>query len=213
MSYAAFTFNAESASNADKEGGRIQKTGKYIGKIKFIEFFTAKSGSQGLEIFFKSDSNEETSLQVYTHKADGTPIDFQCNKINAMMACLKTKSLTPEVVTIDKYDFDLKKEVPKQTTIAKEVKDKDIGFLLQAEEYLNSNHEVKTKMTLFSSFEASTGFMAKEILERKTTPEALEKKYARLMQIGDKKLTESQSSGGGYGGVPQVIDQDDDLPF
>lgn len=56
-----------------------------------------------------------------------------------------------------------------------------IGFLLQRENYQNDNGEWKHQMNFFSCFHAQSELMAKEIIERKTTPEALPKSLASLM--------------------------------
>ena len=210
MNYQTFNIDVESAKKADREGGRISQTGKYIGVIDRFEFITARSGTQGVEIFFKDENNLEASMILYTFKSDGTPI-FGRDKVNALMACAGVRTLTPTEKSIEKYDFDAGAKIWQPAVVAPELEGKQIGVLIQMEEYLNGNGELKTKPTLVSTFQASTGLMAKEILDRKTQPEQLAKAYDRLMKMGDKKLQgqPAQQQNTSY----KNDDLDSDLPF
>lgn len=221
MNFQSFNLDTASAKKADSEGSRISQTGKYVGKIIRFEFVQSKKGTQGVEIFFEDDDKNEANMTLWTFSADGTPI-FGRDKVNALMACTLTKTLTPTEAQVEKYDYDLKAKIVQPVTMAPELVNKRVGFLIQMEEYINDAGEVKSKPTLVSSFQADTGLMAKEILDRKTSPEQLEKAYARLMKNGDKKVKqEQQSYGGGYGdnqSAPSgaggaTSDLDDDLPF
>lgn len=213
MSYAAYTFNSESAKKADSEGSRISTTGKYNGNLLRVEFVTSKKGTQGLEFEFSSDLKAETSFTIWTQAADGTPL-FGADKINAILACTRTRSLTPTEKQIDKYDFELKQKVKQLCVVAPELENKRIGLLLQAEEYVNSQGQTKVRMNFVSAFEDSTELMAKEICEQKTKPEMLIKAFERLMKNGDKKLQQqTQGYGGGHGQQNSPAYLDDDLPF
>lgn len=215
MNFQSFNLDVESAKKADKEGGRINRTDKFVGTISKFEFIQTAKGTQGFEIEFITDGKEEAKFSIYTTKADGTPI-FGRDKINAMMTCCAVKTLTPTKRQIEKYNFDSKGMEWSEGYTAPEIEGKEIGVLLQLEEYENQNGELKTRMNFVSCFQASTGLMAKEILERKTTPELLEKAYARLMKNGDKKLphSQAQTQGGGYGQTSSTATKDDDdLPF
>lgn len=218
MTYATFNFEADSAKKADSEGSRINRTDKYQGVIKKAEFVTSSKGTQGIEFEFVSDDKEETNFTIWTFKADGEPL-FGKDKVNAILACLKTRTMTPTEKMIEKYDFDLGQKVDKLCTVAPELENKRIGLLLQAEEYLNGNGQVKMRMNFVASFEDFSGFMAKEILEKKTKAEALPKAYERLMKQGDKKLqgeTGHSNASAGYNTTQNTRknnDLDDDLPF
>lgn len=218
MTYATFNFEADSAKKADNEGSRINRTDKYQGVIKKAEFVTSSKGTQGIEFEFVSDDKEETNFTIWTFKADGEPL-FGKDKVNAILACLKTRTMTPTEKMVEKYDFDLGQKVDKLCVVAHELENKRIGLLLQAEEYLNSNGQVKVRMNFVASFEDFSGFMAKEILEKKTKAEALPKAYERLMKQGDKKLQGNNNQSGastGYGSQQnsnQSNGVDDDLPF
>lgn len=211
----AFTLDVESAKKADQEGGRISQTGKYIGTIKRFEFIVSKGGTQGVEIFFEDDSKQEANLTLWTQKADGAPI-FGRDKVMALMTVTGTHTLTPQDTTAEKYDFDVGAKIQQPVTIAPEISNKRVGFLIQMEEYQKNDGTIGKKPTLVSSFRED-GFMAKEIIEKKTQPEQLSKAYERLMKNGDKKLQgQQQQSSGGYGNTQNTSNNnylDDDLPF
>ena len=220
--YQAFNLNTESAKQADA-GGRIESTGKYVGVIKSMEFVTAKSGAQGFEVNFESESKEYTTFTIWTVSKDGQPLSGT-HKVNALIACCGVRSLTPTEQALEKYDFDTKQKVKRLCIVAPEMGDKRVGLLLQRENYVNSNGQPRHQMNFFASFNAESELMAKEVLERKTTPELLPKALERLLAMGDatRQSNGAQPSGyaqpqnTGYGNQPkaaQPADLDDDLPF
>lgn len=213
MNFQAFNLDTESAKKADSEGGRISKTGKYVGTIVRAEFVQSKGGTYGIEVAFTTEDKLEATSTFWTFKADGTPI-FGRDKVNALMACASVKTLTPTETTIEKYNFEAGSKILQPATVAPELENKPIGLLIQMEEYLKNDGTIGKKPVIVSAFNPANNLMAKEILERKTTPEALENAYARLMKNGDKKLQgQAPAQGGGYGSVPNVIDDTDNLPF
>lgn len=214
--YQAFTLDTESAKQADA-GGRIESTGKYVGTIKTMEFVTAKSGAQGFEINFESDAKEYTTFTIWTLSKDGKPLSG-VHKINALLACASVRGLTPTDQELEKYDFEAGQRVKRICVVAPEMTDKKIGLLLQRENYINGNGQQRHQMNFFASFNPSSDLMAKEILEKKTTPELLEKTLSRLLTLGD--ATRNQSGiaqpSVGYGtqqNTSKNNDLDDDLPF
>lgn len=222
--------NADQAKKADQEGGRINRTDKYVGTIERLEFIVAKKGTQGVDVFFMSGGKEDARLTLWTNKADGTPI-FGLDKLHALMTVAQVRTLTPTDTQIEKYDRGVGAKILQPVTVAPEMAGKRVGLLIQMEEYRNDEGGISKKATYVSAFQADTGLMAKEILERKTKPEQLDKAYARLIKNGDKLLqgntnvTVNNSYGAapqgqlqGYGSKPTgaggaISDLDDDLPF
>lgn len=192
--YKQFGFNPESAKQADSSL-RIEEAGKYVGVIKHMEFITAKSGTTGFEIEFETDNKESASFSIWTEKKDGTPLGGG-HKINALLACVGARGLTPTNAQLEKYDFDAKERVMKNCIVAPEVAGKRIGFLLQRENYQNDSGEWKYQMNFFSCFNAQSELMAKEIIDRKTSPEALPKSLASLMS--NPITTRKPKNNGGY---------------
>lgn len=192
--YKQFGFNPESAKQADSSA-RIEEAGKYIGTIKHMEFITAKSGTTGFEIEFETDNKESASFSIWTEKSDGTSLGG-VHKINALLACVGARGLTPTNAQLEKYDFDKKERVMGNCVIAPEMTGKRIGLLLQRENYQNNSGDWKYQMNFFSCFHAQTELMAKEIIDRKTTPEALPKSLSSL--IANPVTTRKSKNNGGF---------------
>ncbi|MFR9677530.1 hypothetical protein [Acinetobacter sp. SEK570] len=234
MNYQQFNFNQDSAKQADA-GGRIEHTGKYIGIIKTMEFITARNtGTTGFEISFEADNKESATISIWTQKSDGTPLAGS-HKINALLACAGVRSLTPTDQDLEKYDYDTKQRVNQRCVVAPEMTGKRVGLLLQRENYTNGTGQARHRMNFFASFNAQSELMAKEIIDRKTSPEALPKVLDRLMQnpVVESKPNNNQNNGGyqnqnngygngfnqnsGFGEPPAYLDQqpgyDDGLPF
>ena len=222
--YQPFTLNTESAKQADA-GGRIESTGKYVGTIKSMEFVTSKNGAQGFEVNFETDSKEYTTFTIWTVSKDGQPLSGT-HKVNALLACCAVRSLTPTDQPLEKWDYEISQKVKKTCVVAPEMTGKRIGLLLQRENYLNGQGQQRHQMNFFAAFNAESELMAKEVLDRKTTPELLPKALERLLSMGDATRNQSNATqaggyarpqqGGGYGNqqkIAQAIDLDDNLPF
>lgn len=219
--YQPFTLNTESAKQADA-GGRIESTGKYVGTIKSMEFVTSKNGAQGFEVNFETDSKEYTTFTIWTVSKDGQPLSGT-HKVNALLTCCAVRSLTPTDQPLEKWDHEIRQKVKKTCVVAPEMTGKRIGLLLQRENYLNGQGQQRHQMNFFASFNAESELMAKEILERKTTPELLPKALSRLLATGEATRKTNgvqgggyaQSQSNGYGSQPTAkpADLDDDLPF
>jgi len=212
-SYNAYQLDPSSAKQADA-GGRIDQSGKYTGVLKSVEFVTAKSGAQGLEIHFESDHKEYTTFTVWSFGRDGQKL-MGLSKVNAMMTCAKVRALTPVERQLEKYDYDTKSKIKVPCTVAQELDNKRIGVVLQRENYKNASGEDRVQMNLFASFDPDTELTAKEILEKATQPQELSKIIERLMGnpvITRKQQGQSNAAPAGSSN-PQSTDLDNDLPF
>ncbi|SPL72017.1 hypothetical protein [Acinetobacter stercoris] len=205
--YKQFGFNPESAKLADTSN-RIEEAGKYKGIIKSMEFITSRNtGTTGFEIDFETDHKESALLTIWTEKSDGTPLSG-VHKINALLACIGVRGLTPTNSQLEKYDFELKERKMQPCVVAPEVAGKRVGFLLQRENYINERNENKHKMNFFAVFQADSELMAKEIIDNKTVPEALPKSLIALMANPvttqkPKTTNGSNTNNGSYGGYSQ----------
>lgn len=193
--YKQFGYNPDSAKQADSSA-RIEEAGKYVGVIKHMEFVTANTGTTGFEIEFETDLKQSASMTIWTEKSDGTALGG-VHKINALLACVGAKGLTPTGQQLEKYDHVAKGHIVKNCVVAPEVAGKRVGLLLQRENYQNDNGDWKYQMNFFSCFHAQSELMAKELIDRKTSPEALPKSIASLMSnpITTRK---PKSNNGGY---------------
>lgn len=186
-----FTLDSQAAKQADS-GGRIEATGKYVGVIKTVEFIISKQGSKGFEISFETDNKEYTKFKIWTIGKTGQTLTGT-NQISAIMACAGVKTLTPTDQKLEKYDFESGGKVLKLCTVAPELANKPIGFLLQRENFVY-NGNPRHQMNFYSTFQVGTELMAKEILDRKTEAETLPKVLIRLLNIGDSTRAESNPS-------------------
>ncbi|WHP05761.1 hypothetical protein QLH32_17435 [Acinetobacter corruptisaponis] len=202
MNYQTFNFNQDSAKQADN-GGRIEQAGKYIGVIKSMEFVTSRNtGTTGFEINFETDSKESATISIWTQKNDGTPLSGS-HKINALLACAGVRALTPTDQPLEKYDYDTKQRINQRCVVAPEMTGKRIGLLLQRENYKNGNGQSRHRMNFFAAFHAGSELMAKELIDKKTVPEALPKALERLMQNPVTDNTSNSNNSNGQGGYQQ----------
>lgn len=217
MSYSAYNLDTNAAKQADA-GGRIDQSGKYVGHFKSVEFVTSKKGTQGLEFQFETDGKEYANFTIWTISATGDKLSGFA-QVNAIMTCAGVRSLTPTDQKIEKYDFEVKQKIQQLCTVAPELANKPIGVLLQRENYLNSNGDEKHQMNFFAAFNAQSEFIAKEIIDKKTKPEELEKITTRLMQnpVVQRKQGGQSSNAAANDAFAQAgrkaADLDDDLPF
>ena len=202
-----------SARKADNGGSqRIDSTGAYVGTFTKARKVTAKSGTVGIEFEFVDASEASADyLTIYTHKADGTPI-YGLNHINALMACLRLRSIESGTVKVELWDSVAKQRVPTQVEGFPDLMNKPIGVVFQMEEYITNSGETRQRPVMVGFFDPHSKLMASEILDKKVKPEALEKFLGRLVPV--KKANASN----GY--MPQNAQPasapdmpSDDIPF
>lgn len=169
-----YTLNVTAARSANDGNKFISDAGKYVGLFQRAENIESAKGSKGVEFTFSTGQQEADYLKLWTMNKDGKEL-HGFKVLNAIMACLKVRGITPQQGTIEKYDHEAKAKVKKQASIFPELMNKQIGLLLQVEEYRNSAGKLKTKMAIFAPFEASTELTADEILDSKVQPAKLQK--------------------------------------
>lgn len=206
-----YALDANEARKADSTGNTIREMGKYVGKFLQAEDITASTGTKGIALTFEANG-QKTRFSLYTKRSNGeTIMGYQA--LMAIMACLGLRNITPQQGTITFWDNDAKSEKTKQGTVFPELCNKPIGVLLETEDYMNRNSEVRTRMVFASAFQAGTELTASEILDRKTKPEQLAKQVAYLRHHpakaakGASAPPPTRSAGSGFD------DMDDDIPF
>lgn len=221
-----YALNPESAKAADNAiGTRITDTGKYVGKFTRAENIKSSKGTLGIEFSFVTDSGQSADfLQIWTKGPDGKKL-FGFNQLMAIMTCMKVKNLTPSMATVEKWDRDAGRTTQQKAEVFQELMGKPIGLLLQKEHYTNNNGQPKERMLIQVAFEASTGFVASEILDKAIKPEKMEKALASLKDRYAKGYNAGSSHGGDYGHnrfdsqptgpAPNGFDDgfDSDIPF
>ena len=209
------------AKKADVIGAYIQDTGKYVGTfLRAEKLVSANKGTDGIGFTFKDDAGRECRFDVWTRKPDGTTLSG-LNQINALMACLKIRTMQPVTTQVKKWDNNQRAETVQEAPCFVELMNKRIGLLLRAEEYEKMDGGQKTgdigsRIGLFAIFQADTELMASEIMSSKTKPEALAKV---IPMLADKLLKKSGGNGGNRSSgsdnsmPPDSIPFDDDIPF
>lgn len=213
-----YALDTDAARKADSGSNLINELGKYVGKFTQAEDIEASTGTRGVALSFESNAGQKTRLSIYTLKSDGTQImGFQA--LMAILTCLSLRGIKPVPGTVTRWDSEQRKEVSQPGKVFPEMCNKPIGLLLETEDYLSNAGEPKTRMVLQGVFQAGTELTASEILDKKTTPEQLEKMVARLrhrpMKASGQRaaIPGSGSRSAAPAGGTGFDDMDDDIPF
>ncbi|EQB8440333.1 hypothetical protein QK383_10360 [Pseudomonas aeruginosa] len=211
----SYALDTQAAKEANTGGKRITETGKYTGTIIAAFYEQNARGTESVNIMFAADNGQECGpLNLYTHNGNGEPLAGY-KMLNALMTCAKTKSLTWRVEPLDLYDYDEQKVVTKQKECCVELKGKQIGLILQQEEYEKSAGGIGERMVIAAPFEFGTELMAAEILAGQKQPAALGNYMAfiaknpvrRLRKNGQQQAPQRQQADHGSDYF------DDDIPF
>ena len=173
-----YALDTQAAKKADQSGSRINELGKYTGKFTQAEDITARTGTKGIALRFDANG-QNANLPIYVQRANGEQImGFQT--LMAIMTCLGLRNITPKPGTVTQWDNDARKEVEREAQVFPDLCGKEIGLLLETEDYTKQDGSTGTRMVIAGIFQAKTDLTASEILDRKTTPEVLPKLVARL---------------------------------
>lgn len=203
-----YQLDVNAAKESEQFNSRITEIGKYVGKFIQAYHVDAKSGAKGIALEFESNDKQSAEFTLYTYNKDGEPI-FGYKQLMALMTCLKVKSLSPVGGRFTAYDMQAGERLEKNGQVFPELTGKQIGLLIETEDYEKQNGEIKTKPVIKAFFQADTELMATEILDRKTKPEQLEKVVATLRHrpLKGSKPTKQQAA------VTSIEDLDSDIPF
>jgi hypothetical protein len=218
-----FNLDTAAAKEASNGGKRITDAGAYVGIFRAAWYEKNERGTESVSFIFVSDGGQEVGpLSLYTHNADGDELPSY-KTLNAILACMKVRSIEGQKGKVKLWDFDEQQEVERAKEIYPALICKKIGVVLQGEEYEGRNG-VKVRMILAAPFEPSTRLMADEILNKQTEAKGLDRYIAWIEKNPVKKLRNKKSSngngnGGGYtnggttSGTPASTFEDDDIPF
>lgn len=214
-----YTLDTKAAREADTNGASIKELGKYVGEfIQARAIVSKKTQTKGIEFIFKSDAGQKATLSIYTISATGEHYQGY-SMVMGIMTCMGLRSIKPALGVATVYDYDQKKDVKEQCEIFTDLC-KPIGVLLETEDYKKNNGEMGTRVVLKNVFQAHTELTTTEILDRKTSPEALPKMVGALRHHPIKSKAKNPAQSGYAGesmppsGHPAAggID-DDDIPF
>lgn len=205
-----YALDTNEARKADSTGSMIKEIGKYVGKITQAEDIKASTGTKGIALSFQSNAGQKTRVSLYTMKADGERI-MGYQALMALMTCLSLRNIEPEAGKVVYWDNDSKSEQTKDGMRFSALENKDIGFLLETEDYEKQDGSVGARMVLKGVFQAGTEFTASEILDKKTKPEQLGRMVAGLRHrpLKGHKAASAPAQHDDYGSPAG----EDDIPF
>jgi hypothetical protein len=212
----AFNLDPTAAREANTGGKRITETGKYIGTLLAAFYEKNQNGTESVNFMFESDQKQEAGpLVLYTHNSAGEALHG--NKVlNALMVCVRQKSLSVKPGTVQLYDYDANAVVAKQKETYPELTGKKIGLVLRKEEYHNGQGELRYRILIEAPFEAETELMAAEILDKSAQPKALAKFMEHIMANPVRKAKQQRqpaNNSSAQSFQAPATDYDDDFPF
>lgn len=208
-----YALDTNVARQADERIVRITDIGKYVGIFTRAEDVTSAKGTCGIDFAFETPERLSANFTLWTMKAQGEPL-FGFKQLQALMACLHIKSITPSHATVKKWDRETNSVQEFDAEVFKDLMNKQVGILFETEDYLKKDGSIGTKVVPAAFFEASSGLMAGEILDKKVEPTQLSKMIQTLRHRPLKRIVRPASQPGGS--IPDANSSsgmDDDIPF
>ncbi|MCG1018594.1 MULTISPECIES: hypothetical protein [Burkholderiaceae] len=208
-----YALDTNVARQADERIVRITDIGKYVGIFTRAEDVTSAKGTCGIDFAFETPERLSANFTLWTMKAQGEPL-FGFKQLQALMACLHIKSITPSHATVKKWGRETNSVQEFDTEVFKDLMNKQVGILFETEDYLKKDGSIGTKVVPAAFFEASSGLMAGEILDKKVEPTQLSKMIQALRHRPLKRVVGQASQPGGP--IPDANSSsgiDDDIPF
>lgn len=205
-----YSLDTDAAKQADTGGGRINETGKYVGMFTKAKKVLSTKGTQGIEFSFEAVNGQTADyLTVWTINANGEQI-YGFKQLMALMTCLKVRDIDTKKAEVEEYDRDANGMVKRQAEVFPALMNKQVGVLLQMEEYEKKDGSVGEKPSFAGFFDAQTEQVATEVLD-KSEARILEKLIAQLTPIKRLKGSRPQAAGNSSSSLPPGFD--DGIPF
>lgn len=194
----SFNYDENAAGHADDFVNRLDRSGAYVGVFKRAEFIKSKNtGTEGVRFEFDAGSEGSANFDIYTVKQDGTTLKG-FNQVMAMMTVLGLRGgLNSVPGKVQGWDDGKRVEVDGE--VYEQLIGKDIGLVLQREDYTNNNGKDAYRMNLVGIFRAKDKLMASEIRERKTEPAKLARALRGLKDVDNRTPKEAEPSQPGVG--------------
>lgn len=159
-----YQLDNKAAACADSQTPNIRKSGAFAGQITAARTYLTRSGAQMLEVIFVAHEGR-ADINLCLFKKDGSE-NFGRDMFMSILTCLRLKNVTPSRARSKTATEKIRR--PIYSPIA----GREIGILLQYahEEYQANDGTIRVadRVNLVTSFEPSTGLVAKEILKRVT---------------------------------------------
>lgn len=203
-----YTLDTNAAKQADNINLRIDQTGKYLGIFTRAEQTTSTKGTKGVDFSYKSDAGATADyLTIWTHNASGEPL-HGFKVLMAIMTCMRVKSLSAAQGEVEKYDQASKSRIKVTVPLFSDLMNKQIGLLLQMEEYAKTAGGTAWKPTIFAAFDKDE-FTASEILSKAVKPETL----GRMVQSLKDRPLKGTAAPAHSDKASGFDDFEDDIPF
>ncbi|BBE09437.1 Putative uncharacterized protein [Mycoavidus cysteinexigens] len=187
-----YQLNIEAARLAEQRSSRITAPGVYEGQFMQAVEVTSPHKTQGIELVFETENKARAYFTLWTLDKDGKEL-YGYRYLNALMVCLGLKNLESEPGAIRRWDEEESGMVNKTALVFKALLDKEIGVLLDTEEYEKRDGGIGVKAVPVGFFCASTHRMASEIVDQKREAEHLKELSKMLKHRPLRKTKEAES--------------------
>lgn len=208
-----YQLNPKLARQGDVRSGKyISEIGKYKGVFTIAEKVVSnEKGTHGVRFTFRSDEEQLANFDIWTKSASGEEY-FGLNQLNALMTCMRIKSIQPAEGIIKRWDSIAKQEVPYTGQIFSDLMNKPIGILFETEDFEKKDGAILTKVAFAGCFEAGSELIATEILDKAIHPERLSHLVSLLKHRPLKKKKGPAAPTDNGFSVPDYFN-DDDIPL
>lgn len=200
-------------------GNRITEGGKYIGVFTEAKgVVSSQKSTEGIEFKFEDVNGKEARyLTLWTYSADGKPLGGAA-QVQALMLCLKTKSIAPVPGIGKMYDPATGKEIDATVDLYPALMQKPVGIVLQREFSTKTDGSDKTSFNLNAFFNHETGQTATEMVD-KVDAAAIDAMLRTLQDVDNRRPSgaavgeQPAQQSAPAGGQPDQGGFDDDIPW
>jgi len=176
-----YQLDPQAAKEASVLSNRIMEKGQYTGTFTRAQKITTKNGIEGIDFDFVTDDGKRARFFLYTRRENGATI-YGYKQLMTILTCMRLHGINaPQMQFATVWDSETQEEKQADVPQFVDLLNKPIGLLLHMEEYKpNQGEDTKWRVAFAHAFEAQTGLMSGEILDKKTTAEQLPKAVASL---------------------------------
>ncbi|GAM52688.1 hypothetical protein EBME_1151 [bacterium endosymbiont of Mortierella elongata FMR23-6] len=173
---------------------------------------TSPHKTRGIELVFETENKARAYFTLWTLDIDKKEL-YAYRYLNALMVCLGLEKLESGPGAIRKWDEEASGMVTKSVQVFKALLDKEIGVLLDTEEYEKRDGGIGIRVAPVGFFCTSTKRMASEILDQTREAEQL-KELSKMLKHRPLKKSNIPFSRESCATAPSPLsDIDDDILF
>lgn len=206
-----YTLDTQAAKDANSGSKRIKDSGKYVGKFTAAWYEKNDKGTESVHFLFESNEGQEAGpLALYTHNGAGESLPSY-KTLNAIMTCLKVRGIKTSQGQVELYDFAGGGMVTKSKPVYLDLMKKQIGLVLQREEYQKQDGNIGERMIIAAPFDPATSKMAAEILNN-TEAKSLDG-MLRYIDVNPVRALRGNKAPTQASNAAAASFADDDIPF